>query len=225
MSRLNDSGALAMGVVAAAMFSVGVSLASVACGTQPSEAKVEATRVEATSAAPSANVNTLAPIASVGAAIAERGAQAVLTASAVTPAAVVAPVKSETSTKATSTKATSTKATAGALVVKRFVVAEGVKDREPVASDGAFSASGKPIYAFAELANGSGEETQVRITFERKGSSDRVGNVTLSVPANSSRYRTWGNTRFVREGGTWEAVLWSENGAELSRTSFDVVGS
>ena len=110
-------------------------------------------------------------------------------------------------------------------MVKRFVVTQGVREREPVASDGALVADGKPIYAFAELANESGEESQVRITFERKGSSDRVGNVTLAVPAKSARYRTWGNTRFVREAGTWEAVLWSEDGTELSRATFEVVGS
>ena len=32
-------------------------------------------------------------------------------------------------------------------------------------------------------------------------------------------------TRFVREAGTWEAVLWSEGGEELGRAEFEVVGS
>jgi hypothetical protein len=65
----------------------------------------------------------------------------------------------------------------------------------------------------------------VRITFERKGGSERVGEVTLPVPANTTRHRTWAFTRFIRTAGVWEAVLWSENGTELSRTSFEVKAS
>jgi hypothetical protein len=201
MSRLNDSGALAMGAVAAAMFSVGVSLAVVACGSQPSETmKTESRTVMAV------------PMASAVVGVAPSpSASTVLTSNAVAAPGVAAkPVAKLAS------------ANSAGLMVKRFVVAAGVRDREPVASEGALPADGKPIYAFAELSNGNAEEAHVRITFERKGSSDQVGNVTLAIPANTSRYRTWGNTRFVREVGTWEAVLWSENGTELVRTSFEV---
>ena len=106
--------------------------------------------------------------------------------------------------------------------VKRLVVATGVKDREPLVSDDALPADGTPIYAFAELTNPVGDSENVRITFERKGGTERVGEVTLPVPANTSRHRTWAFTRFIRAAGVWEAVLWSENGAELGRTSFEV---
>ena len=106
--------------------------------------------------------------------------------------------------------------------VKRLVVATGVKDREPLVSEDALSADGTPIYAFAELTNPIGGSENVRITFERKGGKERVGEVTLPVPANTSRHRTWAFTRFIRAAGVWEAVLWSENGAELGRTSFEV---
>jgi hypothetical protein len=44
----------------------------------------------------------------------------------------------------------------------------------------------------------------------------------LPVPANVSRHRTWAFTRYIRDAGVWEAVLWSESGTELSRTSFEV---
>jgi hypothetical protein len=109
--------------------------------------------------------------------------------------------------------------------VLRFVVATGVQDREPLASGDALSADGSAIYAFAELANPVGDSENVRITFERKGGSERVGQVTLPVPAKTSRHRTWAFTRFIRAAGVWEAVLWSESGAELSRTSFEVKAS
>jgi hypothetical protein len=111
------------------------------------------------------------------------------------------------------------------VLVKRFVVATGVQDREPLTSGDALPADGSAIYAFAELANPIGDGENVRITFERKGGRERVGEVTLPVPANTSRHRTWAFTRFIRAAGVWEAVLWSENGTELSRTSFEVKAS
>lgn len=205
MSRLNDSGALALGAVAAAMFSVGVSLAVVACGSS-SQAN-DAAKADS-------KARALVPIASVGAAVAARGVEAVLASSGSGGIAATTPTVS-------APKA----ATAAGLQLKRFVVTEAVREREPVPSEGALSGSGKPIYAFAELSNENADDARVRITFERKGSNDRVGNVTLAVPGKTGRYRTWGNTRFVRAPGTWEAVLWSEDGTELGRTAFEVAGS
>jgi hypothetical protein len=113
-------------------------------------------------------------------------------------------------------------ALASKLVVKRFVVSTLVKDREPALSEEALPSDGAPIYAFAELANLHGESENVRVTFERKGGAERVGNVVLPVPANVTRHRTWANTRYIRAAGVWEAVLWSEAGQELSRTAFEV---
>jgi hypothetical protein len=108
------------------------------------------------------------------------------------------------------------------LQVKRFVVAAGVKDREPTTTSEALVADGSAIYAFAELANPLGDSENVRITFERSSGAERVGNVTLPVPGQVSRHRTWAMTRFIRAAGVWDAVLWSEGGAELARTSFEV---
>ncbi len=108
------------------------------------------------------------------------------------------------------------------LKVKRFVVTTGVQDREPLAGSDALLADGSAIYAFAELANPLGQSENVRITFERKGGAERVGDVTLPIPGGVTRHRTWAFTHFIRAAGVWEAVLWSENGAELGRTSFEV---
>ena len=111
------------------------------------------------------------------------------------------------------------------LQIKRFVVASAVKDREPLVSRAALPGDGSAIYAFAELANPAGSSENVRITFERKAGTERVGDVTLPVPANVSRHRTWAFTRFIRAAGVWEAVLWAEDGTELGRTSFGVTVS
>jgi hypothetical protein len=111
------------------------------------------------------------------------------------------------------------------LAVKRLVVTTGVKDREPLVTADALPSDGSAIYAFVELANPAAESENVRITFERRGGAERVGDVTLPVPGNASRHRTWAFTRFIRVAGVWEAVLWSESGAELGRTSFEVKAS
>jgi hypothetical protein len=121
--------------------------------------------------------------------------------------------------------AKSARAAAAPLQVKRFVVATGVKDREPLPGGEPLLADGSAIYAFAELANPLGDSENVRITFERKGGTERVGNVTLPVPAQVTRHRTWAVTRYIRAAGVWDAVLWSESGAELGRTSFEVAAS
>jgi hypothetical protein len=136
-------------------------------------------------------------------------------------AAVAAPASLATAAM----KRTSALSGESKISVKRFVVATGVHDREPVVSGEALAADGSPIYAFAELANPVGDSENVRVTFERKGGTERVGEVSLPVPANTSRHRTWAFTRFIRATGVWEAVLWSESGAELSRTRFEVQGT
>jgi hypothetical protein len=112
-------------------------------------------------------------------------------------------------------------AVTSSLIVKRLVVTTGVKDREPVALGSALPADGSAVYAFVELANPVGPSEKLRITFERKGANEPVGNVTLPVPGNTSRHRTWAFTRFIRTPGQWDAVLWSEAGVELGRTSFE----
>jgi hypothetical protein len=141
---------------------------------------------------------------------------------ATVPAAIVVPA-TKPSVEAAPPKAVG-KATSS-LEVKRFVVATGVKDREPLLSTDPLPNDGSNIFAFAEVSNPDGANENVRITFERKGGKERVGDVTLPVPGNVPRHRTWAFTRFIRTAGVWEAVLWSENGQELGRTSFEVTAS
>jgi hypothetical protein len=152
-------------------------------------------------------------------AVARRAAATAVTAAqqvpgATTPAVIVSPPVTP------SGPAKAESALVSALKVKRLVVTTGVKDREPVADGDALLANGSPIYAFAELSNPMGDSENVRITFERKGGAERVGNVTLPVPGQVARHRTWAVTRFIRAAG-----VWSESGTELGRTSFEVTAS
>jgi hypothetical protein len=63
----------------------------------------------------------------------------------------------------------------------------------------------------------------VFVTFEREGKKT-VGHVRLEVPAHNKRWRTWGRTRFIREPGTWNAVIRAKDGTELAKKSFEVTG-
>jgi hypothetical protein len=164
---------------------------------------------------------------------ASRQASVLVSAAAAAPASTAAPATAPAAAAApVSAAASIAKAApvadaraASSLSVKRFVVGSGVKDREPLVGGEPLVSDGSPIYAFAELANPHGGSENVRITFERRGGSERVGDVSLPVPGNVERHRTWAFTRFIRAPGVWEAVLWSESGVELSRTSFEVTGS
>lgn len=109
------------------------------------------------------------------------------------------------------------------LQVRRLVVARGVEGREPVGLASSFALGADPIYAFVEVQNASPEDGAIVITFERAG--QRTGNVNLAVPANQSRWRTWGWSRGVKEPGEWVAVVRSAGGRELARTAFEVTGS
>ncbi len=104
--------------------------------------------------------------------------------------------------------------------IKRLVVAEGVKDHEPVRA-GTFFTGDKKIYAFVEVENPGKEEGEIVVSFEPPDGSAPRGDVTLNVGA-TPRYRTWAYTRGVRQAGTWVAVVKNRRGEELGRAPFDV---
>jgi hypothetical protein len=117
--------------------------------------------------------------------------------------------------------ATKAKATAQ-LRVKRLVIAEGVKDREPVHPSATFrAAESDRIYAFVELENADQAESEVTVAFVPPGGGAPIGNVTLDVGPHA-RWRTWAYTRGARKAGEWTAVVRSPTGEVLARTPFEV---
>ncbi|AGP33651.1 DUF2914 domain-containing protein [Sorangium cellulosum] len=111
---------------------------------------------------------------------------------------------------------------AAELKVKRLVLAEGVKDREPVAPGTTFRApETERLYAFLEIENRGDAEGEVTVAFVPPDGGAPVGNVTLGV-GPSPRWRTWAFTRGVRKAGEWTAVVRSETGEELARAPFEV---
>jgi hypothetical protein len=144
----------------------------------------------------------------------------VATASCPAPA-VEAPAKAAAAVRPAARRADPAEV-AGKLKIKRLVLADEVKGREPVEAKTAFHAPETDrIYAFVEVENGAGEETEITVEFEPPGGGSARGNVTLNVGA-SPRWRTWAFTRGARVAGAWTAVVRAPDGKVLARAPFDV---
>jgi hypothetical protein len=110
---------------------------------------------------------------------------------------------------------------AEALQIKRLVVTDRIEGREPGA-DAELRADGTQVFAFVELSNSSGNAQSIEIVFEHE-SGQQVGFVTLPVPQDQSRWRTWGKTQQIKKTGRWVAKVRTAGGNELMRQDF-VVG-
>jgi hypothetical protein len=62
------------------------------------------------------------------------------------------------------------------------------------------------------------------VMFQNQDTKATVGHVKLTVPGTSERFRTWGNTRLIRDPGHWVAVVSTADGVELGRAPFEVKG-
>ncbi|MGE0328418.1 MAG: DUF2914 domain-containing protein [Polyangiaceae bacterium] len=119
------------------------------------------------------------------------------------------------------TKPADVKSTAAVpLKIKRLVVTTEIDKREPVEVS-SFEAGNGAIYAFMELENAADDEQDVMLTFVHS-SGRKVGLVELHIPAKQRRWRTWGRTQNIKQGGEWEAIVTSADGQELARTKFQV---
>jgi hypothetical protein len=115
------------------------------------------------------------------------------------------------------------KAESDGLKLKRFVVAHKIENREPVAGD-EFKLGSAPVYAFVEFENSARAARNVRVMFQNQDTKATVGHVKLTVPGTTERFRTWGNTRMIRDAGHWVAVVSTVDGVELGRAPFEVKG-
>jgi hypothetical protein len=115
------------------------------------------------------------------------------------------------------------KADSDGLKLKRFVVTRKIHNREP-APGAEFTLGSAPVYAFVEFENAGHDARSVRVMFQHQDTKATVGHVKLTVPATSERFRTWGNTRLIRDPGHWVAVVSTVDGVELGRAPFEVKG-
>jgi hypothetical protein len=193
---------VAVSALGAAMFAIGFSFTGVACNTR------DVSVTEAARGEESASANALpAPAASLGTvATVVNGAPSVVPVVPTAPAAVAKDVAGDAGLK-----------------LKRFVVTHQIENREPVATDGGdFKLGSAPVYAFVELENTGSAARSIRVLFENMDTKATVGHVKLTVPGSQPHYRTWGNTRLIRDPGHWVAVVSTADGVELGRAPFDV---
>lgn len=107
------------------------------------------------------------------------------------------------------------------LAVRRLVLSQGVKNREPTDAATSFRGDAKRIYAFVELENKDRAPGEIVVEFEPPGGGAPHGDVTLPVGA-APRWRTWAYTRTARVAGSWTAVVKNRKGEVLARAPFEV---
>jgi hypothetical protein len=111
----------------------------------------------------------------------------------------------------------------GDVRVRRLIVATGTERHEPTGAGDVFEIGAQErIYAFVDAVNETDEAVQLRVTFEPER-GERAGFVSLDVPANVPRFRTWAWTRHVYTPGRWEVVVRDDSGRVIARRPFDVV--
>jgi len=203
MSVIENSRWVAVSALAAAMFAVGFSFAAVACSNPRQVTVAEVARA-------SDSVSVPAPATSLGS-IAKivNGASSALPASTAPTPVEVRPSSAEVPIQG--------------LKLKRIVVTRKIENREPVPGD-EFKLGSAPVYAFVEFENSARVARSVRVLFQNQDTNATVGHVKLTVPAAAERFRTWGNTRLIRDPGRWVAVVSTVDGVELGRAPFEVKG-
>jgi hypothetical protein len=191
---------VAVSALGAAMFAIGFSFTGVACNTRDVSVSEAARAAESAVPPPASSLGTVATVVN--------GAPSVVQA-----------VPSATSAASATTKdAVSDRG----LKLKRFVVTSKIENREPVATRDDFKLGSAPVYAFVELSNSGSAARSIRVLFENEDTKATVGHVKLTVPGSQPHYRTWGNTRLIRDPGHWVAVVSTPDGVELGRAPFEV---
>lgn len=107
------------------------------------------------------------------------------------------------------------------LSVRRLVVSEDIENREPVGAASRFDRETDRLFAFVEAVNESDEAGELVVTFESEDGTE-VGFITLEIPANARRWRTWAWSQNIHEVGSWTAVIRTADGDELAREHFEI---
>jgi len=200
---IENSRWVAVSALAAAMFALGFSFAGVACNNSHDVSVAEAARAGSSVSVP-APAASLANVAKI-----VNGVPPALPSTAVQPAPWSTAIGTEI------------KAPSDGLKLKRFVVTHKIQNREPIAAAD-FTLGSAPVYAFVEFENSAHEARSVRVMFQNQDTKATVGHVKLTVPGTSERFRTWGNTRMIKDPGHWVAVVSTVDGTELGRAPFEV---
>lgn len=100
----------------------------------------------------------------------------------------------------------------------RFVVCEGVTDREPVGVTSTFTADTPKVYAFLE-ARDIKSDTTVDVVWSHEGVE--MDSVSLKLGAGS-RWRTYSSKTIAGRAGNWHVDLKSADGQTVASADFKV---
>ena len=152
------------------------------------------------------------------------------TAPSALPTAVVAPSEVPSSTLTASSRpsagsgSSSTSSTpelrsAEGVTLRRLALTRRIEGREPVTPGTTFAASSERLYAFVEASSTADESRELVVSFF--GPDHRhTGVVTLTIPADAPRWRTWAYTAHANEPGAWTAEVRTKDGALVGRQRF-----
>ena len=108
----------------------------------------------------------------------------------------------------------------GTLVVRRLITASAVERREPVAASATFS-PGEKVYAFIDARNESEEEKALVVHFIGPDGQVR-GGITLEIPPQVPRWRTWAFTKRAYAPGLWRVEVRDSEGYLLAAVPFEL---
>ena len=106
--------------------------------------------------------------------------------------------------------------------LNRAVAAREIQNREPLNTEGPFTADGERLYIYLDVCNPTGEHQELTVTMHHL---DRDRQVTQTVDVGPSRrWRTWVYHRMrSSQAGDWRVEVRAPDGSLLSEMSFQVV--
>lgn len=107
----------------------------------------------------------------------------------------------------------------GGLTLRRLAITRRVEGREPVDPGTRFASRSERLYAFVEASNADEEARELVVSFFGPGNR-HTGVVTLTIPAEAPRWRTWAYTSHATEPGAWTAEVRTNEGALVGRQAF-----
>lgn len=104
----------------------------------------------------------------------------------------------------------------------RALMATGLARREPVGTDGPFTANGEPLVVFMDFANSTGVSQEVTVVWTHGESG--VTHVDTTEAGTGSRWRTWVERPFaLDELGPWTVELVDAERCQIAGVSFELV--
>jgi hypothetical protein len=104
----------------------------------------------------------------------------------------------------------------GSIVIRDFVLTNGIYEREPVGTTESFASSDELGYAFARIAN-DGDPTQV--SFVWYFGDEMHATIDMNI-GTSSGWRTWSSVNL--RPGNWQIKLKDASGTVIVERSFTV---